>query len=134
MKAVCYSRYGDPDVLHLEDVPTPEPDAGRSLVKVRAAEATKSDCGLRSFRYAVKWFWLPLRLAIGVRRPRRRILGGHFADEITARLRPGSSRTFLQLTQGQDASVRSEDWIGGARVRSCRRRCRANGYQLRGLL
>jgi NADPH:quinone reductase-like Zn-dependent oxidoreductase len=84
MKAVCYSRYGDPDVLHLEDVPTPEPKAGEILVKVRAAEATKSDCELRSFRYAVKWFWLPLRLAIGVRRPRRRILGGYFAGEVAA--------------------------------------------------
>ena len=84
MKAVCYSRYGNPDVLHLEDVSTPEPGPGEILVKVRAAEATKSDCELRSFRYAVKWFWLPLRLAIGVRRPRRRILGGYFAGEIAA--------------------------------------------------
>jgi NADPH:quinone reductase-like Zn-dependent oxidoreductase len=84
MKAICYSRYGNPDVLHLEDVSTPEPGPGEILVKVRAAEATKSDCELRSFRYAVKWFWLPLRLAIGVRRPRRRILGGYFAGEIAA--------------------------------------------------
>lgn len=88
MKAICYSRYGNPDVLHVEDVPTPEPGPGEILVKVRAAEATKSDCELRSFRYAVKWFWLPLRLAIGVRRPRRRILGGYFAGEIAA-LGPG---------------------------------------------
>ena len=88
MKAICYSRYGNPDVLHLEDVPTPEPGPGEILVKVRAAEATKSDCELRSFRYAVKWFWLPLRLAVGVRRPRRRILGGYFAGEIAA-LGPG---------------------------------------------
>jgi NADPH:quinone reductase-like Zn-dependent oxidoreductase len=88
MKAICYAHYGDPDVLHLEDVPAPEPGPGEVLVKVRAAEATKADCELRSFRYAVKWFWLPLRLAIGVRRPRRRILGGYFSGEIAA-LGPG---------------------------------------------
>ena len=70
MKAVCYSRYGDPDVLRVEDVATPEPRADEVLIRVRAAEATKADCELRSFRYAVKWFWVPLRLAIGVRRPR----------------------------------------------------------------
>ena len=63
MKAVCYSRYGNPDVLHLDDVSTPEPGPGEILVKVRAAEATKSDCELRSFRYAGKWVWLPLRRA-----------------------------------------------------------------------
>ena len=91
MKAVCYSRYGDPDVLHMEDVPTPDPGPGEILVKVRAAEATKADCELRRFRYAVKWFWLPLRLAMGVRRPRRRILGGYFAGEV-AGLGRGVSR------------------------------------------
>lgn len=88
MRAICYSRYGDPDVLHPEDVPAPEAGAGQVLIKVHAAEATKADCELRSFRYAVKWFWLPLRLAMGVRRPRRRILGGYFAGEIAA-LGPG---------------------------------------------
>ncbi len=90
MKALCYSRYGAPDVLHVEDVPTPQPGQGEILVRVRAAEATKADCELRSFRYEVKWFWLPLRLAIGVRRPRRRILGAYFAGEVAA-LGPGAT-------------------------------------------
>lgn len=84
MKAIVHERYGSPDVLHVTDVPTPVPRDGEVLIRVRAAEATKSDCELRSFRYAVKWFWLPLRLVIGVRRPRRRILGGYFAGEIAA--------------------------------------------------
>ena len=52
------------------------------LVSVRAAEATKSDCEMRSFNYSVKWFWLPLRIALGVRKPRRQILGGYFSGEI----------------------------------------------------
>jgi NADPH:quinone reductase-like Zn-dependent oxidoreductase len=54
------------------------------LIRVRAAEATKSDCEMRSFKYSVKWFWLPLRIALGVRRPRRQILGGYFSGEIDA--------------------------------------------------
>jgi NADPH:quinone reductase-like Zn-dependent oxidoreductase len=75
MKAVTYTRYGGPDVLHLADVPTPVPGDQDVLIRVRAAEATKSDCEFRSFRYSVKWFWLPLRIAVGISRPRRRVLG-----------------------------------------------------------
>jgi NADPH:quinone reductase-like Zn-dependent oxidoreductase len=95
VKAVIYTRYGGPDVLHLADVPAPVPGDRDVLIRVRAAEATKSDCELRSFRYAVKWLWLPLRVAVGIRKPRRRILGGYFAGEVVsvggqvARFAPG---------------------------------------------
>lgn len=84
MKAITYSRYGPPDVLQIEDVPEPEPGDDEVLIRVRAAEATKADTEMRSFRFAVKWFWLPLRLEMGVRKPRRRILGGYFAGEVAA--------------------------------------------------
>jgi NADPH:quinone reductase-like Zn-dependent oxidoreductase len=84
VKAVVYTRYGGPEVLRLTDVPAPVPGDREILIRVRAAEATKSDCELRSFQYQVKWFWLPLRLAFGVTRPRRRILGGYFAGEVVS--------------------------------------------------
>ena len=84
MKAVTYTRYGGPDVLHLADVPTPVPGDQQVLIRVRAAETTKSDCEFRSFRYSVKWFWLPLRIAVGVIRPRRPILGMYFAGEVVS--------------------------------------------------
>jgi NADPH:quinone reductase-like Zn-dependent oxidoreductase len=95
VQAVIYTRYGGPDVLHLADVPAPVPGDRDVLIRVRAAEATKSDCELRGFRYAVKWLWLPLRIAVGIRKPRRRILGGYFAGEVVsvggqvARFAPG---------------------------------------------
>jgi NADPH:quinone reductase-like Zn-dependent oxidoreductase len=82
MKAITYSNYGPPDVLQLKDVEKPVPKDDEVLIKVKAAEATKSDCEMRSFRYSVKWFWLPLRIALGVRKPRRQILGGYFSGEI----------------------------------------------------
>ncbi len=84
MKAITYSRYGPPDVLQLSEVRTPVPKDDEVLIRVRAAEATKADCEMRSFKFAVQWFWLPLRLALGVARPRRQILGGYFAGEIAA--------------------------------------------------
>jgi len=84
MKAITYSEYGPPEVLRVEDLPKPVCGDDEVLVRVRAAEATKADCELRRFRFAVNWFWLPLRLALGVRRPRQRVLGGYFAGEVAA--------------------------------------------------
>ena len=82
MKAITYLEYGPPDVLQLRDVEKPIPKDDEVLIRVRAAEATKSDCEMRSFKYSVKWFWLPLRIALGIRRPRRQVLGSYFSGEI----------------------------------------------------
>lgn len=84
MKAITYANYGPPDVLQLTSVEKPAPGDDEILIRVRAAEATKADCKLRSFKFSVKWFWLPLRIAVGMIRPRRRILGGYFAGEISS--------------------------------------------------
>ena len=84
MKAVTYANYGPPEVLQLRDIEKPEPKDDEILVRVRAAEATKADCELRSFDFQVKWFLLPLRIAIGITAPRQQVLGGYFAGEIAA--------------------------------------------------
>lgn len=84
MKAITYHCYGSPEVLQVEDVDKPVAGDHDVLIKVWAAEATKSDCEMRSFQFAVKWFWLPLRLAVGIRKPRRPILGGYFAGEVAS--------------------------------------------------
>jgi NADPH:quinone reductase-like Zn-dependent oxidoreductase len=84
MKAITYSRYGSPDVLEIEDVDSPVPKDDEVLVNVRAAEASKADCELRSFKFGVKWFWLPLRLGVGVVKPRKRVLGNYFSGVVAA--------------------------------------------------
>lgn len=84
MKAIIYTEYGAPEVLRVAEVDTPKPSAGEILIRVEAAEVTKADCEMRSFNFAVKWFWLPLRLALGVRRPRRPILGSYFSGVVEA--------------------------------------------------
>ena len=71
MKAVVYTRYGSPDVLDLKEVAHPVPGEDEILIQTRAAEATKADCELRSFKFAVNWFWLPLRIALGITKPKR---------------------------------------------------------------
>jgi len=82
MKAITYTNYGSPDVLQLKDVEKPVPKDDEVLIRVQAAEATKADVEMRSFRFAVKWFWLPLRIAFGVKKPKRQILGGYFSGEV----------------------------------------------------
>lgn len=69
-------------MLELTDVAKPVPQDDEVLIRVRAAEATKSDCEMRSFNYAVKWFGLPLRIVLGVTKPKRHILGSYFFGEI----------------------------------------------------
>ena len=79
MKAITYANYGSPDVLQLSELERPVPKDDEILIRVQAAEATKADVEMRSFKFAVKWFWIPLRIAFGVRKPKRQILGGYFS-------------------------------------------------------
>ena len=82
MKGIVYTKYGSPDVLQLKEVEKPIPKDDEVLIKVHAAEVTKADCELRSFHFPVKWFWLPLRIAMGLIKPKKQILGGYFAGEV----------------------------------------------------
>ena len=84
MKAIVYTHYGSPDVLRVKEIDKPTPKDDELLISVRASEVTKSDCEMRGFRFAVKWFWLPLRLALGVFKPRLQVLGGYFSGEVAA--------------------------------------------------
>ena len=77
MKAVVYDRYGPPDVLRVEDVPTPSPAPGQVLVEVAATSVNLSDweCLVGSPLYA--------RLG-GLRSPASRTLGSDIAGRVDA--------------------------------------------------
>lgn len=51
MKAIQVSETGDPDVLNLVDLPTPEPQANEALVKLRASGVNFIDVYFREGRY-----------------------------------------------------------------------------------
>ncbi len=83
MKAIVYNEYGPPSVLRLEDIPKPTPGDDEVLVRVHAATVGTWDCESRSFTFPL-WLWLPLRIAMGLRKPRWPVLGQELAGEIEA--------------------------------------------------
>lgn len=84
MKAITYASYGPPSVLKLTEVPAPQPGADDLLIRVRAVEAAKGDCEMRSLQFQAKWIRPLLRLVLGVIKPRRPIIGIYFAGEVVA--------------------------------------------------
>jgi NADPH:quinone reductase-like Zn-dependent oxidoreductase len=83
MKAVLFPRYGSPDVLQLAEIQKPTPRDHEVLVRIHATTVTMGDCEIRSFKVPL-FLWLPMRLWLGVRRPRKQILGQELAGEIEA--------------------------------------------------
>lgn len=74
MRAAVVERYGGPEVVRVVEVPTPEPRSGEVLVRVRAVAVSSGDARIRAARFP-PGFAVPARLAFGVRRPRRTVLG-----------------------------------------------------------
>jgi len=54
MKAIQVQQFGGPEVLTLEEIPTPKPGPGEVLVQVRAAGVNPYDTYMRAGTYAVK--------------------------------------------------------------------------------
>src|ERR1700686_5788943 len=54
MRAIRVSQFGVPEVLRLEELPTPAPGPGQVLVHVRAVGVNPYDTNMRAGTYAVK--------------------------------------------------------------------------------
>src|SRR5256714_9182379 len=85
MRAVVYDRYGDPDVLHVEDIERPLPRDDEVLVRIYAVAVTRAVCATRQAnRSSGRGFELVSRAIFGIRRPRQPILGGDFSGVVEA--------------------------------------------------
>jgi NADPH2:quinone reductase len=54
MKAIRVHQFGGPEVLKLEEIPTPKPDTGQVLVRVRAVGVNPYDTYMCAGTYAIK--------------------------------------------------------------------------------
>jgi NADPH:quinone reductase-like Zn-dependent oxidoreductase len=83
MKAIICTRYGPPEVLQLQEVAKPVPRDHEVLVKVSATTVTAGESLVRRFAVPLS-YWLLARLAIGLSKPRKAILGMVAAGEVEA--------------------------------------------------
>lgn len=104
MKAIVYTEYGAPDVLHLAEVAQPTPKDNEVLIRVHATPVNFGDLMARNFKAVTPrkfnmplFFWFPARFAFGWQKPKMNILGNEFAGEVTAvgaavtRFKPGDA-------------------------------------------
>lgn len=83
MKAIVCTKYGPPEVLQLKEVEKPVPKENEILIKMHASTVTAGDVRVRRFDVPVL-FWLPIRLALGLMRPKQPVLGVEYAGEVEA--------------------------------------------------
>jgi NADPH:quinone reductase-like Zn-dependent oxidoreductase len=81
MKAIICTRYGPPEVLQVREVEKPAPQNNEVLIKIFATSVTATDCIIRGFKLPVT-MWIPARLALGIIKPRKAILGFVLSGEI----------------------------------------------------
>jgi NADPH:quinone reductase-like Zn-dependent oxidoreductase len=87
MKAIVCTKYGPPEVLQLKEVDKPVPEDNEVLIKIHATTVTSGDPQIRSFKNNLSpvlslLVWLPMRIMLGLRKPKRPILGMELAGEI----------------------------------------------------
>ncbi len=76
MKAIVYTQYGPPDVLHLKELETPKPKDNEVLIRVKATTVNRTDCA----NLRAKPFFM--RFTLGLFKPKRQVLGTEFSGII----------------------------------------------------
>ncbi|MBQ9919023.1 MAG: NAD(P)-dependent alcohol dehydrogenase [Microbacterium sp.] len=94
MNAAVVDTYGSPEVVRIQRRPRPHAARGDVVVDVSAASVNSGDARIRGARFP-RGFGVPARIALGVRRPRRPVLGVALSGRVvetgprTTDLRPG---------------------------------------------
>ncbi|GHA33969.1 NADPH:quinone oxidoreductase [Salinimicrobium marinum] len=78
MKAAIRRNYGSPDQIRIESLERPVPEDNEVLIKVHATTVSRTDCANLTAKPFIMRFFL------GLRKPRKIILGNDFAGEVAA--------------------------------------------------
>ncbi len=81
MKAIVYEKYGGPEVLQIKEIEKPIPKENEVLIKVHATTVHIGDVRMRKFDVP-RGQRIMARLYLGIRKPKRAILGMEIAGEI----------------------------------------------------
>lgn len=85
MKAVVYEKFGPPEVLELKEVEKPTPNDNEVLIKVFATTVHRGDTRMRSLNIpGPRWQVILARIFLGIRKPKRAILGMELSGKIEA--------------------------------------------------
>jgi NADPH:quinone reductase-like Zn-dependent oxidoreductase len=85
MKAIVCTAYGPPEVLQFQDVDKPVPRSNEVLIRIHATTVHRGDSRMRGLDIpGPGWQRLLARIVLGIRRPRKAILGMELAGEIEA--------------------------------------------------
>lgn len=96
MKAAVYRHFGPPEAVRVEEIATPLPDSNEVLVKVHASTVSAADHRARG-RDIPRGLGMLAAPALGIFRPRRRVLGMDIAGVVEAvganvtRFQPGDA-------------------------------------------
>ncbi|MBV6708804.1 NAD(P)-dependent alcohol dehydrogenase [Bacillus thuringiensis] len=113
MKAIICTKYGPPNVLQLQNVETPKPKKNEVLVKIHATSVSTGDCRIRGFNSPLL-FWIPMRIILGFRKPRKPILGVELSGEIE-----DIGTDVTQLKKGDQVFALTELNLGGYAEYTC---------------
>ena len=83
MKAAVCERYGPPEVVRIREVPAPAPAIHEVLVRSVATTVNSGDARLRAMRVP-RGLSLPVRLNVGVTRPRQPVFGFDLSGRVEA--------------------------------------------------
>ena len=94
MRAIVCPRYGGPEVLEMREVERPSSKDDEVCIRIMATAVTASDIFIRGSDIPLR-FRIPMRLMLGITRPRQQIIGLVLAGEIAevgrnaVRFKPG---------------------------------------------
>ena len=89
MNAVILTKFGPPEILHLQQVDKPDPKDNEILIRIHATSVNFGDTMARNFKAITPrqfnmpyLFWLIAKITFGLKQPKVTVLGSEFAGEI----------------------------------------------------